>query len=1122
MENMRALLNRLSKNVGTLTHMVRTENKAGDTSLNVHLEGLVIKIMNIVYGFNFTTANETIFNNAAVDAYDRSNRVIAQITSTFTTTKITDTLSKALKNGYQDSYDRLIIVFLSEKGSLSDPTRTKIKKLTNGEISFDPTNDLIDLNDIYSKLAHEQDAKKILDVLAIMEQYLYYTPVDKAVGFYAVSICFHDEEIENAYLITNFLLQKSINVYTESAKLYDLVKKREHGYSDYLLFYQDPKQSIPINFCLPVLSTGFVIRQIQSGDAWSPLLQTAIEFEDPIYAISFNRYIKDIEKVNRPQFKASQFVTRDTFDDKIQELITSSQVANFQEYVTNEDVIEHIRNKNPNFQLEEQFDEEGYTLLNFCLKEHTTVTLKYLLLNRTANIPVCAAHFHSKFKDQYRKNLSILMHKEAERVRKKTELVQANFQTSSIIFIHDLFSDKIEQTFHPRRLLEPSEYVSPIFRQNTKLQMISDILNWIAYNATSFVGIIHGAGGVGKTTASEIVHDTIVSAFDSSSSGRKYVLFIEAKSYIDAFSTRSNLDLSKYDLYTIFRNCHPQGNELREADFYLNYAIGNLIIIFDGVDEIVSTLPYFNLTDFLVNLEKVRQKLGRGKILINCRDAYISTLKDYYDLEELRKIQFFELLPFNEDLATSFFRMYFADDAKVHDCIRLAKEFHPENGDKKEFKFPPFILQVIVQIVDSDFRYTEIDLEFKSSILLNTDYSDLLIFKVCKREYFKKEQHGFQLNVDDQVKFLCALAIEEKGEGKDDQFLYLLRRVGITDRIAEVADSLRDHPFLSPQLDGQYSFRFEFMNINFKAIAIFNLLISKNQFAITERLLTVIGTECHYNTPLSAALTHKAIHCDIKFEDCLLQSKEFFDSILKFNPQNDYFLSSLKKKCICNLFIVIVNSKPSYITNNEVIDALFTDGNKLVKNFYLYDIPADASFRMEFSNLIFTSSEIDNFAHFFSCPFNKETLFDDTCRISNVTNEKINLKQITATDQNFDKNIQGDNSIFRTLSRKAGSEIDMNLLFKAYFKPFFKNRTFENDFPASYINLPPHVPFKVQSITKCLQDNDIIDSFNNGLIHLNSRYVTKLHKFIDEGLIFKELNKTMQAVRKISEHAVVS
>lgn len=82
---------------------------------NVISESILCEILNCIFDYNLKNVNADRKNAPAVDLGDKTNRIAFQITSTKTTTKIQETISKFKEHGLAEYYDELFVLILGKK-----------------------------------------------------------------------------------------------------------------------------------------------------------------------------------------------------------------------------------------------------------------------------------------------------------------------------------------------------------------------------------------------------------------------------------------------------------------------------------------------------------------------------------------------------------------------------------------------------------------------------------------------------------------------------------------------------------------------------------------------------------------------------------------------------------------------------------------------------------------------------------------------------------------------------------------------------------------------------------------------------------------------------------------------
>ena len=444
--------------------------------------------------------------------------------------------------------------------------------------------------------------------------------------------------------------------------------------------------------------------------------------------------------------------------------------------------------------------------------------------------------------------------------------------------------------------------------------------------------------------------------------------------------------------------------------------------------------------------------------------------------------------------------------------MKMVKEFYPDADFDSIYKYPPFILEIVTQVVGVDFEYSLINADFSSCILLENEPIDSVVYRICNREYVKKERHGFQLPIDQQARFLCEMAIEEKGKITPADFPKVLENIGVRDRVEEVVKGLIDHPLLL-KTNGDYVFRFEFFNTHFKSIAIFNLLCTDIELKLTDRLISILVQDCNFNSVISKTLVQKAYNCKIPFLKCLKYSKIVITRIIEGATSDNLQDVYRRKKAISNILLVIFASKHETFSNEEIISKLFGENGKDINHLCLIDIPHFAHIEFDFSGFYFSNCDFINYNSFFNCKFDKDTFFDETCLISNIPASKVNLKNIQARDYNFDKRIKGDNSVFRVLKIKDNPDIQLTQFFREYLGLFFIQRQFLCELPARSVSIMKDDFVTPALLTRILAINEIVVKWSDDKITIDEKLKSKIYKFLTQGLLFPQLSRSINELK---------
>jgi hypothetical protein len=1121
MSNYTTLLDRLSTSLGIIKEKVQLENSANLMNINLNLESKILEIFNLTEDLEIKNANLFKQNMAGVDGIDDINKIVVQVTSTFSNEKIEHTIDQVIKQSLYRKYPRLIIIFLKDKKPLSPAFKLKMLQKTKGLFDFDFDRDLLDLKNIYSKLSINLDINKIQRIQNHIDGFIDYLPKQIEESFDAISVCFHDEEVENAFKLVDRIVREGTNVFLNSKALFDKFVKENHPHRHFLIFADPITNLDSVKFCVAIYSTHFLY------DNFSPnsknknhLFEFAFNNDLKIERIAFNQFIGNISLIQPRSLSTYQGVTDKNLNKIVKSILQNHTAAAVFSTITPEQVAAELIQQHKIFE-HRIINRVDYFLIYFFLHQQETIEINYLILNKDYVLVKTVSDFNNRFKLKYSKNLNVLVPKDFAHVtRKRLDVVKQQFKQAKVLYIDEHVFDIGYDKIPKKPLLDQKDFVTPVVKHKGEYLGINDIVFWVLNNSDSSIAIIIGSGGIGKTTISQKIHDTIIENHD-----RTILLFIDAHQYIEVFKKRIN-ENAEYDLYKIFEACHPYANIIDQNAFYLLYALGNIIIFIDGIDEIISTIPSFSLHNFLENLEQLRKNIGRGRIIINCRDSYIKDLIRYYEMFDesrnksellpsasLDNIQIYELLGFDESLSMQYFSNHFTDKVKQNHCMDLLKEFFPHPSVDGDYIYPPFILEIVTEIVNKDFNYEEINVDFKSDILCIDETNDIVIFRICNREIAKKEEFGFDLEVDKQVQFFCKLATEENGNIQINGFERILINLGITDRLSEVINGLTDHPLLI-KTNGHFRFKFDFFTVYFKSLFIINILTTKSDFKVSDRLVNVLCDECNYNSVLFKLVISKISKPDQDFKLILHTVREIITKINTYSSGGSMsFLT--KQKAISNTLLLLLKAKKlNSFTNKYIIEEIFGEvnsGRTIVSQFYFIDVPNIADIILDFTEMIFTHSEITNYANFFKCTFNEDTFFDENCLISNVYSTKVDFRKISATVENFDRNIKGDNSISKIFKIKNNNREVVKYI-KTCLKSFHigLGRSLIKSKQMREIDVINDDVVTREVLVGILLNNQIFKKVENSEVFLNEKLEVKITKFLTQNIPFTELSHSIK------------
>lgn len=357
------------------------------------------------------------------------------------------------------------------------------------------------------------------------------------------------------------------------------------------------------------------------------------------------------------------------------------------------------------------------------------------------------------------------------------------------------------------------------------------------------------------------------------------------------------------------------------------------------------------------------------------------------------------------------------------------------------------------------------------------------------------------------------MTTEKQAKLEIEEVSMLLSKIGHIARLNETSEALIDHPFLKKKKEVLY-FNFKFLKGEFYIISLLNILKEKEAFKINDFIVQILAYKCNYDSIIVKGLLDK-IEIDSYFdEEVFFKSIITIINVLKPDSQDDIN----KKKAICNLFLILCKycqSKNLYIINGylDILKEVFSDGdNEFINSLYLIDIPEVMNLKIDFSDLYIEYSHIENYNDFFNSKFNEHTYFVDTCVITNLNIPK-NFKydNLSMKEENF-HNVQGDNSIHKVLQIKEQGIYAIESDIRKFLKCFYTGKQLNYKIPKSHVRKKFNLKDVDIKIIEALIELNVLEDSSNGSYTLNNSYSKKINKFVNQGILFAEINKAFDII----------
>lgn len=171
-------------------HYVKMSNRNSFTDINVHAEGFLMNILNMILGLDLQNLNEQQINYPGVDLGDISAKIAFQVTSKKDSKKIIETYETVFKDykgigTVADIFSEHIyfLVIDEKKTVFQKKTLEQITRVSQGR--FQET-DILDINDIIKKVValYDKDYERFMQVYNLISRTvdtLPFIPTDKIV-----------------------------------------------------------------------------------------------------------------------------------------------------------------------------------------------------------------------------------------------------------------------------------------------------------------------------------------------------------------------------------------------------------------------------------------------------------------------------------------------------------------------------------------------------------------------------------------------------------------------------------------------------------------------------------------------------------------------------------------------------------------------------------------------------------------------------------------------------------------------------------------------------------------------------------------------------------------------------
>ena len=674
---------------------------------------------------------------------------------------------------------------------------------------------------------------------------------------------------------------------------------------------------------------------------------------------------------------------------------------------------------------------------------------------------------------------------------------------------------------------EKEEPFEKIYKSKEEFQ--NEFLDkWYADEESSILVLV-GDGGVGKTTMARVLGNYLLDKEEISS--KIFIDSIKARKYLG----RREMETETINLYDLYKASLFEGNRLNDFLFKQNLDAGNFFIIIDGIDELISKVPHFDIELFLKSIDESSWQVKGAKIIITCRTHFWKK-----EMSENYIIRNVEILPFTLDMTEEFFSKTFSQETKKSEAIGLAKDFH--TVDSGNTVYQPFALDIIKSIVMSKGHKTNSYGKEQTKLLNNDLALDHIIGRICQREnYLNDEVRVLELDIDDQVKILQSLALIHNGEIKIDDLKGLFKNTLTKDRKLKIQNTLleafKTHPLISyNEGDDILRFKYDFFIDFFKGLYLSNYLISDLNPLDKESLVRVCE-DCKHGSNLLGDIKKRIEKADSWNDESKYRVQYLIEYIAKKIESNDGKTNKTALSGIFNLIITINHHMRNNNThdNTKLIKHIYSSTDpisrkKTIRHLWIEKLNVPTKF--DFSGLIMEHCGFIEYESFWDCTFDENTIiyhseFEDLGRRKSKEEIKLKRENVKLCDE--------DDSFRSTLDRnKEKSEKRKGDLYKFSKKclRFFvndgqflkrvldgsKNQSFKPHYNKEKRNASINLDFK--DFMKIAEDSELLEIIpertrGGDKVRIVKHNQNEWQKFLESDLTSKSID---DFVNKLHEH----
>lgn len=485
--------------------------------------------------------------------------------------------------------------------------------------------------------------------------------------------------------------------------------------------------------------------------------------------------------------------------------------------------------------------------------------------------------------------------------------------------------------------------------------------------------VLKGSGGCGKTT---VVKNFIKNLSNSQSNVN--VLYVNSHGIINDIMKMDEIE-DVFDFYSILAIKNNLIERFNKKLLALSSDNGNLVIVLDGIDEVIAKKGSDFKLDTLIEsiFNDYSGNLNKTKVIMTCRDFFWDDSQKVGDIRTLR------LKPFDEKLAEKYFHKVFnSDSKKIRQSMNIASDFKINGNEDEPALYIPYILDMIKENIITD--ENNLTQNLKTEVLqYSSNVHDYLVAKSCEREIIKLDN----LEIDDQIKIFNKIAIGYDGILNEIHLEKILESMHATKNLKK----FKDHPLLIHD-NGNLSFRYDFFATYFKCLHLYSFFANQNFDTIDETIFSLLIRQVSFGNEFTSMLKNRF---NPNFsEDLKLIIMLLIDGGYQLNKlKDDRKLMLLSSSLFILLLDICNNLDKSERTN--LLQEMY-EKNGYIENLSIIDLHSDSkNITFDFRGLKFNNCLFDNYDRFSECVFDDHTIFKNT-----IFKPKLSHKGLTTNISN--------------------------------------------------------------------------------------------------------------------------